>query len=65
MCCSALHPQESGGRQFWGMNSDDDMCLIDDKDEFLEGKNKFRSLMSDDIKVIALASCRLLCYTRN
>lgn len=39
------------------MSNDEDMCEIDDKDEFFEGHDKFTtSLMSENIKVIALWS---------
>lgn len=38
------------------MNNDDDMCEIDDKDEFSESDVKYKSLMSDNIEVIGLRS---------
>ncbi|KAF7805116.1 mitogen-activated protein kinase kinase kinase NPK1 [Senna tora] len=48
--CSTVHPQETQNRELWGMSNDDDMCEIDDKDEFSEGEVKFRSLMSENIQ---------------
>jgi hypothetical protein len=35
------------------MNNDDDMCEIDDKEEFSECNVKYKSLMPDNIEVIA------------
>lgn len=46
------------------MRNDDDMCEIDDKDEFSEGEVKFRSLMSENIKVVALWSLWFITYLK-
>lgn len=35
-------------------NDEDDMCEIDDKDEFSESDVKYKSVMADNIEVLAL-----------
>lgn len=54
-CCSTVNPPETETKELWGTSNDDDMCEIDDKDDFSEGEAKFKSLMSDDIKVVELS----------
>ncbi|XP_054800903.1 mitogen-activated protein kinase kinase kinase NPK1 [Prosopis cineraria] len=46
---STAHPEEEENKEYWGMDNDDDMCEIDDKDEFSEGAVKVRSSMSENI----------------
>ncbi|XP_061348476.1 mitogen-activated protein kinase kinase kinase NPK1 [Gastrolobium bilobum] len=50
LCRSTVNPQDSGNKQSWGMSNDDDMCEIDDKEEFSESDVKYKSLMSDNIE---------------
>lgn len=38
------------------MSNDDDMCEIDDKEEFPESDVKYKSLMPDNIEVLAFES---------
>jgi len=38
-------------------NDDDDMCVIDDKEEFSHNDVKYKSLMSTDIEVIVGPYC--------
>lgn len=38
------------------MNNDDDMCVIDDNEEFSECDIKYKSLMPDNIEVLAFKS---------
>jgi len=35
------------------MSNDDDMCVIDDKEEFSQSDAKYKSFMSTNIEVIA------------
>ncbi|KAE9618964.1 hypothetical protein Lal_00046993 [Lupinus albus] len=49
LCSTAVNPQDFGNKQLWGVN-DDDMCEIDDNDEFSQNNVKYRSLMSKDIE---------------
>ncbi|XP_028770819.1 mitogen-activated protein kinase kinase kinase NPK1 isoform X2 [Neltuma alba] len=46
---SIVHPEEEENKEYWGMGNDDDMCEIDDKDDFSEGAVKLRSSMSENI----------------
>ena len=39
---STLLPEEEN-KEYSGIGDDDDMCVIDDKDEFSEGAVKFRA----------------------
>ncbi|KAG2395138.1 Mitogen-activated protein [Vigna angularis] len=51
LCSSTVNPLDSGNKQLWGMsNDDDDMCVIDDKEEFSHNDVKYKSLMSTDIE---------------
>ncbi|PNY11898.1 mitogen-activated protein kinase kinase kinase anp1-like protein [Trifolium pratense] len=50
LLCSTENPQDSGNNHVWGMNNDDDMCEIDDKEEFSECNIKYKSLMPDNIE---------------
>ncbi|KAK7258862.1 hypothetical protein RIF29_24450 [Crotalaria pallida] len=50
LCSSTVNPQDSGNKQLWGMSNDDDMCVIDDKDEFLQCGVKNKSLVSENIE---------------
>jgi hypothetical protein len=38
------------------MSNDDDMCVIDDNEEFSECDIKYKSLMPDNIEVLAFKS---------
>lgn len=38
-------------------DDDDDMCVIDDKEEFSQNDLKYKSLMSTNIEVIAGPYC--------
>ena len=58
LCSSTVNPLDSGNKQLWGMsNDDDDMCVIDDKEEFSHNDVKYKSLMSTDIEVIVGPYC--------
>ncbi|OIV90859.1 hypothetical protein TanjilG_15592 [Lupinus angustifolius] len=46
---TAVNPQDFGNKQLRGVNVDD-MCEIDDNDEFSQNDVKYRSLMSKDIE---------------
>ncbi|CAL0302288.1 unnamed protein product [Lupinus luteus] len=49
--CSTEDPQNLGNKQFWGTNNDDDdMCVIDDKDEFLQCGVKQKSSMPENFE---------------
>ncbi|KAK7397208.1 hypothetical protein VNO78_18375 [Psophocarpus tetragonolobus] len=50
LCCSTVNPLDSGNKQSWGMSNDDDMCVIDDKEEFSHSDVKYKSLMSTNIE---------------
>lgn len=50
LLCSTVNPQNSGNNHLWGMNNDDDMCVIDDNEEFSECDIKYKSLMPDNIE---------------
>lgn len=51
LCSSTVNPLDSGNNQFCGMgNDDDDMCVIDDKEEFSQSDDKYKSLMSNNIE---------------
>ncbi|CAL0308567.1 unnamed protein product [Lupinus luteus] len=50
LCSSTVNTQGSGNKQLWRMSNDDDMCVIDDKDEFLQCGVKHKSLMSENIE---------------
>lgn len=55
--CSTVYPEKFGISPLWGTStSDDDMCIIDDKDDFSVGASaqpKF-SMLDDFSKVILL-----------
>ncbi|KAE9593682.1 hypothetical protein Lal_00036500 [Lupinus albus] len=48
--CSTEDSQDLGNQQLWGMSNDDDMCVIDDKDEFLQCSVKQKSSMPENIE---------------
>ncbi|KAK7332978.1 hypothetical protein VNO80_29738 [Phaseolus coccineus] len=51
LCSSTVNPLDSGNKQLCGMsNDDDDMCVIDDKEEFSQNDVKYKSLMSTNIE---------------
>ncbi|KAJ1417114.1 Serine/threonine-protein kinase, active site [Sesbania bispinosa] len=50
LCGSTINPLDSGNKQSWGMSNDDDMCEIDDEEEFSECDIKCKPLMSDNIE---------------
>ncbi|KAH1259319.1 Mitogen-activated protein kinase kinase kinase ANP1 [Glycine max] len=43
---STVNPLDSGNKQSWGMSNDDDMCVIDDKEDFSQSDAKYKSFMS-------------------
>ncbi|KAG5056096.1 hypothetical protein JHK85_008606 [Glycine max] len=43
---STVNPLDSGNKQSWGMSNDDDMCVIDDKEDFSQSDSKYKSFMS-------------------
>ncbi|KAG5044298.1 hypothetical protein JHK87_008213 [Glycine soja] len=43
---STVNPLDSGNKQLWGMSNDDDMCVIDDKEDFSQSDAKYKSFMS-------------------
>ncbi|OIW17500.1 hypothetical protein TanjilG_22612 [Lupinus angustifolius] len=50
LCSSTVNTQGSGNKQLWRMSNDDEMCVIDDKDEFLQCDVKHKSLISENIE---------------
>ncbi|XP_019419811.1 PREDICTED: mitogen-activated protein kinase kinase kinase NPK1-like [Lupinus angustifolius] len=48
--CSTEDSQDLGNKQLWGMSNDDDMCVIDDKDEFFQCGDKQKSSMPENIE---------------
>ncbi|KAG4916861.1 hypothetical protein JHK87_054418 [Glycine soja] len=50
LCCSTVNPLDLGIKQSWGMSNDDDMCVIDDKEEFSQSDAKYKSFMSTNIE---------------
>ncbi|KAK7284349.1 hypothetical protein RJT34_19094 [Clitoria ternatea] len=50
LCCSTANPGDSGNNQLWGMSNEDDMCVIDDKEDFSQSDIKLKSLMSTNIE---------------
>lgn len=63
LCCTSVNPQEFENKQFWEISNDeDDMCQIDDNDEFLQSDVKYRSMMSENIKVMHIGLYYLLYF---
>ena len=56
LCCTTVNSQDLGNKQLWGMSNEDDMCEIDDNDEFSQSDVKYKSLMSENIEVIEFRS---------
>ena len=62
LCCSTVNPADSGNKQLWGISDDDDMCVIDDKDDFSQNDVRYKSLMSENIEVNAFRSLFLVYF---
>ncbi|KAL5060992.1 hypothetical protein RYX36_032596 [Vicia faba] len=52
LCSSTANPEDSGNNQLWGMSNDDDddMCVIDDKEEFSVCDVKHKSFVPDNFE---------------
>ncbi|XP_025603653.1 mitogen-activated protein kinase kinase kinase NPK1 isoform X1 [Arachis hypogaea] len=49
--CSNLNLEDSGNKELWGIsNDDDDMCMIDDDEEFSQNDVKQEPLISENIE---------------